>query len=116
MSAADGLVRNEEVAGATPAALTISDGWQSSNAPVSKTERASGLRGGNPYTIRQCPQPLTQGVPMKPVLRFQSQLLFRKSYKPDRTLRIRPTKLQFVFRPARFGAKPQFKTYESEKP
>lgn len=52
MSAADGLVRNEEVAGASPAALTISDGWQSSNAPVPKTERASGLRGCNPYTIR----------------------------------------------------------------
>lgn len=52
MSAADGLVRNEEVAGASPAALTISDGWQSSNAPVLKTERASGLRGCNSYTIR----------------------------------------------------------------
>jgi hypothetical protein len=38
LSAADGLVRNEEVAGATPATLTISDGWQSSNAPVLKTE------------------------------------------------------------------------------
>ena len=38
MSAADGLVRNEEVAGATPATLTIADGWQSSNAPVPKTE------------------------------------------------------------------------------
>ena len=38
MSAADGLVRNEEIAGATPATLTISDGWQSSNAPVPKTE------------------------------------------------------------------------------
>ena len=38
LSAADGLVRNEEVAGATPATLTISDGWQSSNASVPKTE------------------------------------------------------------------------------
>ena len=38
LSAADGLVRNQEVAGATPATLTTSDGWQSSNAPVSKTE------------------------------------------------------------------------------
>ena len=38
MSAADGLVRNQEAAGATPATLTISDGWQSSNAPVPKTE------------------------------------------------------------------------------
>ena len=38
MSAADGLPRKEEDAGAIPATLTISDGWQSSNAPVPKTE------------------------------------------------------------------------------
>ena len=63
MSAADGLVRNEEVAGATPATLTISDGWQSSNAPVPKTERASGLRGCNPYTIRQFPKPQRKEIP-----------------------------------------------------
>lgn len=44
---------------------------------------------------------------MKPVLRYQSQLLFRKSYKPNRVLRIRPTKLRFSFRPGRFGVKPQ---------
>lgn len=46
---------------------------------------------------------------MKPVLRYQSQLLFRKSYKPNRILRIRPSgKLNIVFRPAkRFGLKPQ---------
>jgi hypothetical protein len=44
---------------------------------------------------------------MKPVLRYQSQLLFRKSYKPNRVIRIRPVKLQFMFRPVRFGAKPQ---------
>ncbi len=31
-------VQNQNVAGATPATLTISDGWQSSNAPVPKTE------------------------------------------------------------------------------
>ena len=49
---------------------------------------------------------------MKPVIRYQSQLLFRKSYKPDRVLRIRPSaKPAFVFRPARrFGAKPQLET------
>lgn len=46
---------------------------------------------------------------MKPVLRYQSQLLFRKSYKPNRVLRIRPTKLRFSFRPVRFGLKPQIK-------
>ena len=63
MSAADGLHRKEEDAGATPATLTISDGWQSSNAPVPKTERASGLRGCNPYTIRQFPKPQRKEIP-----------------------------------------------------
>ena len=38
LSAADGPAWNREAAGATPATLTISDGWQSSNAPVPKTE------------------------------------------------------------------------------
>ena len=47
---------------------------------------------------------------MKPVLRYQSQLLFRKSYKPNQTFRIRPAKMNFVFRPARFGLKPQPQT------
>ena len=52
---------------------------------------------------------------MKPILRYQSQLLFRKSYKPNRVLRIRPVvNLQFTFRPVRFGVKPQIKTYECE--
>ena len=46
---------------------------------------------------------------MKPVIRYQSQLLFRRSYKPKRVIRIRPTaKLNLVFRPVnRFGIKPQ---------
>jgi len=51
---------------------------------------------------------------MKPVLRFQSQLLFRKSYKPNRILRIKPARLNFSFRPVSFGLKPQIKTYEYE--
>lgn len=55
-----------------------------------------------------------KGSPMKPVLRYQSQLLFRKSYKPNRVIRIRPVKLNFSFRPVRFGLKPQIKTYECE--
>jgi hypothetical protein len=38
MSVVDGLAWNEGDAGAIPATLTISDGWQSSNAPVLKTE------------------------------------------------------------------------------
>jgi hypothetical protein len=46
---------------------------------------------------------------MKPVLRYQSQLVFRKSYKPNRLIRIRPTARSTVtFRPMRqFGLKPQ---------
>ena len=49
---------------------------------------------------------------MKPIMRYQSQLLFRRSYKPSRALRIKPAKLNFEFRPVRFGLKPQIKTYE----
>jgi hypothetical protein len=49
---------------------------------------------------------------MKPVIRYQSQLLYRKSYKPNRVMRIRPVKLNFEFRPVRFGIKPRFKTSE----
>ena len=46
---------------------------------------------------------------MKPVIRYQSQLLFRKSYKPNRVIRIRPTlKPNMTFSPMRqFGLKPQ---------
>ena len=47
---------------------------------------------------------------MKPVIRYQSQLLFRKSYKPNRVIRIRPgVKLNFSFQPVRFGLKPKIK-------
>ena len=46
---------------------------------------------------------------MKPVIRYQSQLLFRRSYKPNRLMRIRPAaKANITFRPMRrFGVKPQ---------
>ena len=46
---------------------------------------------------------------MKPVIRYQSQLLFRMSYKPNRLIRIGPTaKPSVTFRPVRrFGVKPQ---------
>ncbi len=49
---------------------------------------------------------------MKPVIRYQSQLLFSRSYKPSRVIRIRPAaKLNLVFRPLRrFGVKPQLTT------
>jgi hypothetical protein len=56
-----------------------------------------------------------KGNPMRPVIRYQSQLLYRKSYKPSRAIRIRPTKLNFEFRPVRFGLKPQLKIYECEQ-
>ena len=46
---------------------------------------------------------------MKPVIRYQSQLLVRRSYKPKRVLRIKwAPGPKLVFRPVnRFGAKPQ---------
>ncbi|HEY1664043.1 MAG TPA: hypothetical protein VGI03_16645 [Verrucomicrobiae bacterium] len=46
---------------------------------------------------------------MKPIPRFQSQLLYRRSYKPVRTIRIRSApKLNVAFRPVhRFGLKPR---------
>lgn len=47
---------------------------------------------------------------MKFTTRYQSQLLPRRSYKPNRVLRIKPaTKLSFSFRPVRFGVKPKIK-------
>ena len=49
---------------------------------------------------------------MKPI-RYQSKLLFRKSYKPNRVIRIRPApKVALIVRPARAG--PQINTYEYE--
>ena len=48
---------------------------------------------------------------MKPVIRYRSQLLFRKSYKPNRVIRNRPVlKAALGVRPARAG--PQINTYE----
>ena len=46
---------------------------------------------------------------MRSTIRYQSKLLFRRSYKPNRALRIRPTqRLNLVFRPVnRIGVKPQ---------
>ena len=46
---------------------------------------------------------------MRPVIRYQSQLLFRKSHKPNRLIRIRPAaKPSVTFRPVRrFGVKPR---------
>jgi hypothetical protein len=50
---------------------------------------------------------------MKPVRHYQSQLLFRNGYKADRVFRMRPpAKLNFSFRPVRFGLKPKVISYE----
>jgi len=46
---------------------------------------------------------------MKHNLRYHSQLLFRKSVNSNRVIRIGPVKLNIVFRPVRFGMKPQIK-------
>jgi hypothetical protein len=47
---------------------------------------------------------------MRHPIRYQSQLIFRKSYKPNRIIRIRPlAKLNLVFRPSRAGPR---KLYE----
>ena len=49
---------------------------------------------------------------MKSVIRYQSQLLLRKSYKPNRIIRLTPAKLKLSFRPVRFGVKPKIETNE----
>jgi hypothetical protein len=38
---------------------------------------------------------------MKPILRYRSQLLYRRSYKPARVLRVRPGIARLSYRPAR---------------
>ena len=48
---------------------------------------------------------------MKPVIRYRSQMLFRKSYKSNRVIRIRPAqRTTLIVRPVRAG--PQINTYE----
>lgn len=50
---------------------------------------------------------------MPTMFRYRSQWRFRKGHKSNRVLRIKPvTKLHFVFRPVRFGLKPQMKNSE----
>ena len=52
---------------------------------------------------------------LKPVIRYQSQLLYRRSYKPTCRIRIRPVlKADLVFRPMRAGA--QTKTNSLDSP
>jgi hypothetical protein len=48
---------------------------------------------------------------MKPIMRYQSQLLFRKSYKPNRVIRIRPTgKRNLLLRPSRARPETQIRS------
>ena len=48
---------------------------------------------------------------MKPVILYQSKLPVRRSFKPNRVIRIRlAPKVTFVFRPVGFGLKPEIKT------
>ena len=49
---------------------------------------------------------------MKPVTRYQSQLLFRKSYKPNRKIRFRRAS-GLVFRPTRMGLASKDYEYET---
>ena len=53
---------------------------------------------------------------MKPVIRYQNQLLFRKSYKPNRLMHTRSAANPSVtFRPMRrFGVKPQLELVSSK--
>jgi hypothetical protein len=62
--------------------------------------------------VERVPTIAKKGAIMKPIIRYRSPLLFRKSYKPACVIRLRPSaKLNFVFRPVnRFGAKPQLVT------
>ena len=82
-------------------------------APVLKTGSAQTRGRSITDAFRQHLTP-NERKPMRPVIRYQSQLLYRKSYKPDRVIRIRPAKLNFEFRPVRFGLKPKITTYECE--
>jgi hypothetical protein len=51
---------------------------------------------------------------MKRAIRYQSKLLFRKSYRPEPIVQIKPARIKVIFRPVRFGVKPEIKTYECE--
>jgi hypothetical protein len=53
---------------------------------------------------------------MKPVLRYQSRLLFRKSYKPNRITRIRPAaRVILVVRPAPASSEHQDYEYATDR-
>jgi hypothetical protein len=83
--------------------------------PLSRRRQPTGLP--HPVAPVIVPQPTatqTKVDPMKPILRYRSQMLFRQSIQPKRILRIRPAKLNFIFRPAQFGLKPKITPCESK--
>src|SRR5580658_9799253 len=77
-------------------------------APVPKTGSAHTRGRSITDAFRQF-QNINKRNPVKSVMRYQSQLLYRRSYKPRRAIRIHPTqRLNIAFRPARrFGSKPE---------
>src|SRR2546427_3954848 len=117
MSAADGLPRKEEDGSAILSTLTIS-GRQADTSWLHLSRKQDRLKPEvgalpTPSAILAMCQHLTATInerkPMRPVIRYQSQLLYRRSYKPNHLIRIRPAaKPSATFRPMRqFGSKPQ---------
>ena len=82
--------------------------------PPDKRKTAERYRAGRPAfalraSAREANLNLNERKNMKPVLRYQSQLLFRKSYKPDRLIRIRlAARALKVFRPPRARSEMKF--------
>ena len=85
-------------------------GWLAEQQCPGPENRVS-LRAASVQSLHHPPisETSTKGNTMKSVIRYQSQLLYGRSYKPNRVIRLRPTaKLNLVFRPVRrFGVKPQ---------
>jgi hypothetical protein len=101
--------------GPVEATTVAADAAEEKTAIYSPSRRSHPAGFAEPAAPIADPQPtITQkkGDSMKPIIRYQSQLLFRKSFKPQRTLRIRPAKVNFIFRPMRFGVKPKIIVYE----
>ena len=109
MSAADGPVRSREDASASLATLTTF-GRQADISWLHLSRKQDRHRRGRSITdaFRQF-QILNERNDMKPILRYRSQLLFRKSYKLNRAMRIRLVpRVNLAFRPVnRFGSKPR---------
>ena len=77
-----------------------------------KARRRNKLCGGQ--ETRRNKNRKTKGNPMKPVIRYQSQLLFRRAINRFVSESNRRSR-SFVFRPARFGVKPQSKLMNAKQ-